>query len=262
MKVTMVPSTVSGVVGDPVQYGTSYIINDTLAIDAGTLGFYRGPAEQERITDVLISHSHADHIASLPIFVENVFSAKPNCVTIHGSSDVLSCLRSDVFNDRVWPDFLKLSEGPMKETPLMKVSQMEAGQTLRFGDLEITTVAVDHLVPTLGFIIREGDKVVVIPSDTGPTEEIWRQVNALPRVDAVFLEVCFPDAMIGLANASKHFVPSTFKEEVLKVNGSGVKCPFFAVHIKARFREAVLKELQELQVPGLEIARFGIPYVF
>ena len=262
MKITLVPSTVSGVVGDPLQYGTSYVINDTLAIDAGTLGFYKSPRDQERIKDVLISHSHADHIASLPIFVENSFTGGPECVTIHGNRQVLDCLRSDVFNDRVWPDFLKLSEGPMKETPLMKVREIEAGQTLGFDGIEITTVAVDHLVPTLGFIVREGEKAVVIPSDTGPTEEIWRLANELPRVDAVFLEVCFPDDMIGLANASKHLVPSTFKQEVLKVNGGGIKCPFHAVHIKARTREKLLKELESLEIPGLQIARFGVPYVF
>jgi len=262
VKVTMLPSTVSGVIGDPLQYGTSYIINDTLAIDAGTLGFHGTPKDQERIRNVLITHSHSDHIASLPIFVENVFSGGPDCVTLHGNREVLECLREDVFNDRVWPDFIKLSEGPMRETPLVKLNEIQAGQTLHFGDLELTTVAVDHLVPTLGFIIREGESVVVIPSDTGPTEEIWRQVDALPRVDAIFLEVCFPDSMIGLANAAKHFVPSTFRDEVLKVNGNGIKAPFYAVHIKSRFREKVVEELNALEIPGLRYARFGVPYIF
>ena len=262
MRITLVPSTVSGVVGDPMQFGTSYVINEALAIDAGTLGYYRGPKEQSKIKHVLISHSHADHIASLPIFVENVFEATPDCVTIYGNKSVLECLRSDVFNDRVWPDFVTLSEGPMKQTPLLKLVEIEAGQTLNFDGVEVRTVAVDHLIPTLGFIVREGESHVVIPSDTGPTEEIWRLVNELPNVEAVFLEVCFPDHMTGLANASKHLIPSTFKQEVLKVNGDRVKCPFFAVHIKARFRDQVLQELEEHQIPGLQIARFGIPYVF
>lgn len=262
MKITLVPSTVSGVVGDPMQFGTSYVINDTLAIDAGTLGFYRGPEEQSKIKHVLISHSHADHIASLPIFVENVFQGTPDCVTVYGNKEVVECLKSDMFNDRVWPDFLKLSEGPMKQTPLLKLVEIEAGQTLTFGEIEIQTVSVDHLVPTLGFIVREGSKCVIIPSDTGPTEAIWRIVNELPSVEAVFLEVCFPDHMTGLANSSRHLIPKTFKGEVLKVNSDHVKCPFYAVHLKARFRDQVLKELEEHQIPGLQIARFGVPYVF
>ena len=262
MKITLVPSTVDGVIGDPAQYATSYVINDVLAIDAGTLGFYGSPDDQSRIRDVLISHSHADHIASLPIFVENSFQGTSDCVTIHGSSHVLDSLRSDVFNDRVWPDFIALSEGPMRATPLLRLNEVKAGQTLNFDDLEITLVAVDHLIPTLGFIVKEGESVVVIPSDTGPTEEIWRVVNQLPRVDAVFLEVCFPDSMIGLANASKHLVPSTFKREVMKVIDGRGDCPFHAVHLKARFREQVVRELDALAIPGLRLARFGIPYHF
>jgi ribonuclease BN (tRNA processing enzyme) len=262
VKITLVPSTVSGVVGDPMQFGTSYVVNDTLAIDAGTLGFYQRPAEQSRIKDVLISHSHADHIASLPIFVENVFEGTSDCVRIYGSKHVLDCLREDVFNERVWPDFEKLSLGPMRETPLIKLIQIEAGQTLNFDGVEVHTVAVDHLVPTLGFIVKEGDQAVVIPSDTGPTEEIWRLVRDLPRVSAVFLEVCFPNHMIALANSAKHLVPSTFKQEVLKLNSNGICCPFYAVHIKARFRDQVLRELEEHSIPGLRIARFGVPYIF
>ncbi|RUL88355.1 MBL fold metallo-hydrolase [Tautonia sociabilis] len=262
MKITLVPSTVSGVVGDPLQFGTSYVVNESLAIDAGTLGFYRGPAEQSKIKHVLISHSHADHIASLPIFVENVFEAKSDCVRIYGNSDVIECLRSDVFNDRVWPDFEKLSEGPMKQTPLVKFIEIEAGQTLHFDGVEVRTVAVDHLVPTLGFILKEGDTHVVIPSDTGPTQRIWDLVNELPGVSAVFLEVCFPDHMSALADSSRHLVPATFKQEVLKVNSQGVKCPFYAVHIKARYRDQVLQELEAHEIPGLRIARFGVPYVF
>ena len=262
MKITLVPSTVSGIVGDPIQFGTSYIINDTLAIDAGTLGFYRGPEEQSKIRNVLISHSHADHIASLPVFVENVFEGKADCVRIHGNRHVLECLRQDVFNDRVWPDFEMLSRGPMQETPLLELIEIEPGQVLNFEGLEIQTVAVNHLVPTLGFVVKEGETVVVIPSDTGPTEEIWHRVNEFPRLDAVFLEVCFPDSMIGLANSARHLVPSTFKQEVLKINSERVRCPFYAVHIKARYRDWVLRELRDHSIPGLRIARFGVPYLF
>jgi hypothetical protein len=68
--------------------------------------------------------------------------------------------------------------------------------------------------------------------------------------------------MIGLANSAKHLVPSTFKQEVLKLYSCGIRCPFYAVHIKARFRDQVLRELEEHSIPGLRIARFGIPYVF
>ncbi|CAN5840405.1 3',5'-cyclic-nucleotide phosphodiesterase [soil metagenome] len=259
MKIVLVPSTVSGVVGDPLQFATSYVINDTIAIDAGTLGFYKTPDDQARIQHVLISHSHADHVASLPIFIENVFGPTPDCPTLYGNQNTLDCLQQDIFNNRVWPDFITMSEGPMQSTPFLKLKHIEAGQTLEFGELKITTVAADHVVPTLGFFLQQGDSTVLIPSDTGPTEEVWRQANEISNLKAVFLEVCFPDSMIGLANAAKHLVPSTFKAEALKLRH---RVPVYAVHIKGRFREKVVQELDALEIPGYEPARFGVPYVF
>ena len=55
------------------SFASTYLINDVLAIDAGVLGFYGEAKDQARVRDVLITHTHADHIASLPIFVENAY---------------------------------------------------------------------------------------------------------------------------------------------------------------------------------------------
>ena len=170
MKVELVPSSMALADSCRDQFSTSYIINDTLAIDAGGLGFYRGPVEQARIKHVLISHTHMDHIASLPIFVENVYEGKPECVTIHGSADVLSGLARDVFNDRVWPDFIKLST--IVPAPFLKLQTLQPRQRIEVEGLKITPVEVNHVVPTLGFIVEESDAAMIVVSDTGPTEEI------------------------------------------------------------------------------------------
>ena len=77
MKVTLIPSSMSMDGVEQNQYLISYLINDTLAVDAGGLGFYGSPEQQARVKHVLISHTHADHVASLPIFVENAFEANP-----------------------------------------------------------------------------------------------------------------------------------------------------------------------------------------
>src|SRR6516162_3190664 len=82
VKLTLIPSTVLGS-PDSYHYCTSAIVNDTLAIDAGCLGFYHSAQEQARIRHLLITHTHIDHMASLPIFVENAYEGKTDCVTIH-----------------------------------------------------------------------------------------------------------------------------------------------------------------------------------
>jgi cAMP phosphodiesterase len=241
---------------DQNQFLTSFLVNDTLAIDAGSLGFFGHPTEQARIKHLLITHSHIDHIASVPIFVENAYEGKKDCVTIHGSQVVLDCLQRDMFNNRVWPDFIALS---MPEAPFLKLQPLEAGQTVELEGLRITAVAVNHVVPTTGFILEEPGAAVVIVSDTGPTEDIWKAANATPNLKAVFLEACFPNAMTGLAVVSKHLTPAMLGQEVQKLTPPA---RIIAVHIKARFRQQVVQELHNLALPNLEIGGMGQTYWF
>src|SRR5947209_7156685 len=94
--------------GSPEQYLICYLVNDVVAIDAGNLGLLPVVADQQRVRHVFLSHTHMDHIASLPIFLENVYSPEGPCPTIHASAETLDCLQRDLFNDRLWPDFIGL----------------------------------------------------------------------------------------------------------------------------------------------------------
>lgn len=256
MKVTLVPSSLTP--GDDVydQFLTTYLVNDTIAVDAGSLGFFGTPHEQARIRHVLISHTHIDHIASLPVFVENAYEGRRDCVTIYGSEAVLDCLRHDIFNDRVWPDFPRLSK---PEAPFLRLERLEDGCPLVLDGVTVTPVAVDHVVPTQGLILEEPGTAVVIVGDTGPTEEIWRRTNATPDLKAVFLEAAFPDHLAWLADVSKHLTPSLFSAEARKLR-PGVR--LLAVHIKARYLEQVSDELRALGRPEVEICRPGQLYEF
>ncbi len=256
MKVTLVPSSVS--VGDQEsrQFLSSYLINDTLAIDAGCLGFFRSPQEQARIKHILLSHSHIDHLASLPMFLENVYDTQSSPVTIYASEPVLDCLRSDLFNGRLWPDFIALSH---QRAPYLIMERLLPGKPVDLEGLRITPVPVNHVVPTLGFIVEEPQAAVIVSSDTGPTDELWDCANRTSQLKAVFLEATFPDSMADLAAAAKHLTPATFAAEVWKLTRS---VRVIAVHIKARFYARVISELRALGLPNLEIAQFTGPYVF
>jgi ribonuclease BN (tRNA processing enzyme) len=176
-------------------------------------------------------------------------------VTVHGSEWVLNCLQSDLFNDRMWPDFIRLSR---KGAAFLKTAVLTPFVPVQLNGLTITPVPVDHVVPTLGFLVQDATTAVVISADTGPTEEIWRRANALPNLKAVFLEVTFPNAMAGLAAQAKHHTPRSFGEEIRKLR---LPIPVFAYHIKARFGEQVVKELHELGLPNLMIAQAERPYL-
>jgi ribonuclease BN (tRNA processing enzyme) len=256
MKITLVPSAVSAGAGARGFFLASYVIDDAVAIDAGGLGFLGDLAVQSRIQDVFLTHSHMDHIASLPIFLETVFQSSDRCVTLHASAATLESLRSDVFNDRVWPDFIRLSE---QGHPFVKVETLEPGRPVEAAGLRLTPIPVDHVVPTLGFLVEASGVAVAIPSDTGPTEEFWRVAGAAPDLKAVFLEASFPDAMSNLAVISQHLTPAMFASEAHKLPR---QVPFIAVHIKPRFYDQVVAELEAIDLADVQVGRHGMTYEF
>jgi ribonuclease BN (tRNA processing enzyme) len=254
VKVTLVPSAIPGSGPEPFQYLTSFVLNDTVALDGGSLGFYGSPQEQAGVRHLFVSHSHIDHIASLPILAENAYEGKRECLTVYGSEAVLECLRSDVFNDRVWPDFFRLSSD---DAAFLKAVPLEPGRAVEVGGLRLTPVPVNHVVPTLGFVVEDGGAAAVFPGDTGPTEEIWHAANRAPNLKAVYLEATFPSTMAWLADASMHLTPALFAQEVRKLTSPAA---LLAVHLKPRYRTQIIEELLALGLPNLEIARPGHPY--
>lgn len=254
MKLTLLPSTVAG--GPGYQFLSTTLVNDVIALDAGCLGLYHSAPEQARIRHVFLSHTHMDHLATLPIFVENAYEAKADCVTIHGSQAVLDCLQMDLFNDRIWPDFVALSRG---EKPFLRLARFESGQSIEVEGVSITAVEINHVVPTVAFIIADDQCTVGFISDTGPTDAIWQRLNQEPNLRAVFLETTFPNELAWLAEVSKHLTPQLVAGELKKLSRPA---RIVIVHLKARFQAQVIAELKALNHASLEIGQFDMPYIF
>jgi len=238
------------------QYVTSYLINGTVAIDAGCLGFSGTPQEQEAIKHVFLTHSHIDHTSSLPIFVENAWTPAGNCPCIYASSNTLDDVQKHIFNNHIWPDFIALSR---TMPPFLDVRSIKAEETVTADGLRITPVLVNHVIPTFGYVVTDGTAAVIFGGDSGPTERLWEIAHQTPGLRAVFLEACFPSSMTRLAEVSLHMTPEMFGREVAKMP-AGIKV--VAVHIKVRYREETIRELQDLHLPGLEIGECEREYNF
>src|SRR5262249_2817928 len=161
---------------------TTYVVNDSVAIDAGALGLLQPVEAQARVRHVLLTHSHIDHVASLPIFLENVYTGTPDAVTVHGTEAGLGSLQRDLFNHRGRPGSPGLSRA---DAPFLRLSPIEPGRPVVLDGLRLTPVAVNHVVPTVGVLVEDDTTAVLFPSDTGPTEAIWDVANAAANLKAV-----------------------------------------------------------------------------
>jgi ribonuclease BN (tRNA processing enzyme) len=248
MKALLVPSALGAA---PLQYLTTLLVNDAVAFDAGSLGLFGTPAQQARVRYVFLTHGHIDHLASLPIFLENVADDSNDCPVVYAPEPVLDVLRRDLLNDRLFPDFVRLSrDGP----PLVRLEPVEPGRPVRAAGLTVTAVPVDHVVPAVGYLIDEGTSAVAFVTDTAPTDAIWEAANRLPHLKAVFLELTFPESVAWLAHVAKHLTPSLFAAEVRKIR-PGV--PVYVIHLKARYREETERELAALALPGVSVLEPG-----
>lgn len=246
MKIRQIGSTVG--LPDGHQNLTTFLINEGVAIDAGGLGYLSPLEEQKKVRHVFLSHSHLDHIGSLPIFLDNVFQPGVEPPRIHCTKEVFDVLKSDVMNDRVWPDLTRIAG---EESAFFEYVPLTLEEPLVVDGLKITPIEVDHVVPTTGFLIEEGNgKGILIVSDTGPTERIWKAANQCAGLSYVFLECSFPDSMEWLALKTKHLSPRLFQMELEKLK---VAAAIVAVHLKTGFHEILVRELEGLGLPRLEI---------
>lgn len=234
---------------------TSFLVNDFLAVDAGAITDALSFEEQKKITDVIITHSHLDHTASLPFLVDNIFGTQHKPLHIYGHAEAIDDLRNHIFNEVSWPDFSKL---PSPDNPVLKYIELPVGEETRIGELLVTPVWVNHLVPTTGLIITENGRSWINSSDTADTEEIWEHVNRLDDPRLLFLECSYPNRFAELAEASKHLTPAGVGRQLARLNK---KMPVRIYHGKPKHLEEIMKELQELGHPDLELLQQGKTYI-
>ena len=256
MKIHIVPSSVGE--SSRHQILATYLINDSVAIDAGVLGLLSPLAAQRRVQHVFLSHSHLDHLATLPIFIDNVYVPGPDCPSVWGSPQVLENLQRDIFNDRLWPDMIRLSG---EESPFLRLETLSAETPVEVEGLRITPIELKHVVPAFGFLVEElaTKAAVMFVSDTGPTERIWEVANETPELKGIFLEASFPNSMRWLADKAAHLTPELFRDELAKLKRP---VPVHVIHVKLAFESQILDELRALQLPNLVVAEPGTTLEF
>ncbi len=227
---------------------TSFLIDDTVAIDAGAITRALSIEEQRRLRHVVITHTHMDHTSTLPFLIENSFGSSEEPVSVYCSKRGLAGVRRHLFNNDTWPDFTRI---PNHMYPSVRFQEIEIEQPfvikgLPSGDLEITAIQVNHIVPTTGLVIRQGSSSIIFTSDTGPTERIWEVANETEDLAAIITECSFPNNLQAVADVSLHMTPASLGVELAKIHCAA---PVFLYHFKPPYLDELRKELAEMDLP-------------
>ena len=228
----------SGGIGGRHLRTTALLVDHDILIDAGTGVEELSLAELRKIDHVFITHSHLDHVASLPMLVDTVGETREKPVTVHATQETLAILKEHLFNWKIWPDFAVI---PSAESPFMSYSTLHLDQTLVFGDRRITVLPANHTVPAVGYLLESAHGALAFSGDTGVNPELWPRLNKLRNLRYLVIETAFPDAQRQLALASKHLSPSMLAEELAQLE---VKPEIFVTHLKPGRIEETMREIE------------------
>jgi ribonuclease BN (tRNA processing enzyme) len=235
---------------------TCLLINGTIALDAGSLSQALSIEDQVAVRSILLSHSHMDHTNSLPFFIENVYGKADRAIDIHASSPTVYAIRKHLFNNDTWPDFTRL---PNHLLPAMRFREFETEQTVVIDGVSFTPIAVDHLVPTHGFLIEQEGAAVLWSSDTGPTQRFWEVANRTPNLRAVCIDTSFDNSLQQVADVSLHLTPRTLESELRKLEK---RVPILVHHLKPPCVARIKEEVRQLRNPDIEFLEQGKEYKF
>jgi ribonuclease BN (tRNA processing enzyme) len=234
---------------------TCLLINDTIALDAGSLSQALPIERQRKVEAVLLSHSHMDHTNSLPFFIENVYG-QTKAIDVYASAPTTYSIRKHLFNNASWPDFTRL---PNNLLPSIRFRELEEEVPIVLGGVTVTPFFVNHLVPTFGYLLEQDGASVVWSSDTGPTVRLWEIANAAAGLRAVFLDTSFDNSMQQIADLSLHLTPQGMSREVEKLQP---EVPIYLHHLKPPCIERIVHEVRALKTPRVGFLEQGRVYEF
>jgi ribonuclease BN (tRNA processing enzyme) len=241
----------------PKHRTTCFLIDGKLCVDGGAITAALELEDILKIDDIFLTHSHFDHMKDVPLMTDVLVGKRQKPVVVHGAAETMEAMDRDVFNNRVWPDFRVI---PTKERPVLAFETIPVREPVHCQGYKIRAIPVHHPVYSVGYIFEWKGGAVAFSGDTGPTDELWKAINATPDLKAVFLEVSFPSHLQWLADVSGHLTPRTVVTELDKLDRRGARV--YLYHLKPSVIADVKREIAALGRDYMHICELDEVYSF
>jgi ribonuclease BN (tRNA processing enzyme) len=215
------------------------LLDHDVLIDAGTGVGELSLAEMVAIDHVFVTHSHLDHVASIPFMLDSVGFMRDKPLIVHATAETTAILKQHMFNWLIWPDFCEI---PNALQPCLRFEPIKLGATVDLDGRKITPIPANHVVPAVGFQLDSGNASLVFSGDTTTCDAMWEAINGIENLKYLLVETAFSNAELELAIMSKHFCPSLLAKDIVKLKRDP---QIFITHLKPGEVELTMQEISE-----------------
>jgi phosphoribosyl 1,2-cyclic phosphodiesterase len=260
--------------------------NELIILDAGT-GIF--PLSQTLLNElpvtanVLITHSHWDHIQGLPFFIPNFIAG--NTLRLHGAFDPISGKGIE----QVMAVQLQYSYFPVREEEMKARIQyitLAPEQSIQIGSAVVTPYLMNHPVIDFGYRIDVNGKSIFFTGDHEPPNNIYLpdedgyteyQTFVDEKVDYIRRAMKGSDVIIADCSYTEEEYPAkkgwghgTFDSSIDYAKVAGAKVLFCTHHepsrnddaLEAAFSQALLAHPRRAGDPDYRLAREGDTFEF
>ncbi|MFC2018078.1 MBL fold metallo-hydrolase [Chloroflexota bacterium] len=215
------------------------VIDEVLALDAGSLCSGLPLSAQQKLQAVLLTHHHYDHVRDIPIIAMNV--SYLGVLEIYSTRSVFDVLSTHLIDGKMYPNFFEWPE----EQPALKFTAIEPYESIGISGYNILAVPVPHSVSAVGFQVTSPQgKRLFYTGDTGVgLSNCWEHISP----DLLITEISLPQKMEGWARKSGHLTPQLLKAELLRFRQmKGYLPTTLAVHLNPSLESEIETEVAEV----------------
>jgi ribonuclease BN (tRNA processing enzyme) len=214
-----------------------FLIDETLAIDAGGLTAGLSIQDQQKLGAILITHQHYDHIRDIPGIALNLFRHGAS-IKIYATAAVCDVIEAHLLNGSVYPEFHRIPQN----RPTVCFNAVVPLEPQRVNGHGILAVPVNHSGTTVGYqITGEQGKAIFYTADTGPElSGCWQYVS--PQL--LIIDVTLPNDCEAFARETGHLTPNLLERELITLKRlKGYLPQVVAVHMDAGLEPKIKEEI-------------------